>query len=159
MTQNIENAFLGSQPQPWLRGVEDPYDTGPAFNWKIAIGFTAAAARLRGLVKGAFRGIEVLKRGVSPRIVSAAVVRSAGATPLSGSELAERLGLTATWAYFGVQNGRRVRPGPDRSGHRPAAHTQTGAPAPAPAGPQGGAQAPGTPVSAQAAGTGGVAAG
>jgi SpoIID/LytB domain protein len=159
MTENIENAFLGSQPQPWLRGVEDPYNTGPAFGWKIAISFTSAAARLRGLVKGAFRGIEVLKRGVSPRIVAAEVLGSAGATPLSGSELAERLGLTATWAYFGVQTGRRIRPGPDRSGHRPATPTPTGAPAPVATGPQGGAQAPGTPVSAQAATTGGVAAG
>jgi SpoIID/LytB domain protein len=159
MTENIENAFLGSPPQPWLRGVGDPYNTGPAFNWKIAIGFTAAAARLRGLVKGAFRGIEVLKRGVSPRIVSAEVLGSAGATALSGSELAERLGLTATWAYFGVQNGRRVRPGPDRSGHRPSAHTPTGSPSTLPPGPQGGAQAPGTTVSAQAATSGGVAAG
>jgi SpoIID/LytB domain protein len=159
MTENIENAFLGSEPQPWLRGVADPYNAGPAFNWKIAIGFSAAAARLRGLVKGAFRGIEVLKRGVSPRIVSAEVLGSAGATPLSGSELAERLGLTATWAYFGVQNGRRVRPFPDRSGPRPAAPTQTGSPSPVPAGPQGGAQAPGAPVSARPATTGGVAAG
>jgi stage II sporulation protein D len=157
MTENIENAFLGSQPQPWLRSVEDPYSTGPAFSWKIAISFTAAAARLRGLVKGAFRGVEVLKRGASPRIVSAEVLGSAGATPLSGNELAERLGLTATWAYFGVQNGRRVRPGPDRSGHRPA--TPPGAPAPVATGPQGGARVPGTPASAQAARTGGVAAG
>jgi SpoIID/LytB domain protein len=159
MTENIENAFLGSQPQPWLRGVEDPYNTGPSFNWKIAISFTAAAARLRGLVKGAFRGIEVLKRGVSPRIVAAEVLGSAGATPLSGGELAERLGLTATWAYFGVQNGRHIRPGPDRSGQRPATHAPTGTPAAVATGPQGGAQAPGTPVSAQAARTGGVAAG
>jgi stage II sporulation protein D len=159
MTENIENAFLGAQPQPWLRSVEDPYNTGPAFTWKIAISFTAAAARLRGLVKGAFRGIEVLKRGVSPRIVSAEVLGSAGAMALSGSELAERLGLTATWAYFGVQNGRRIRPGPDRSGGRGAPPTQAAGPAPVPPGPQGGAQAPAAPVSAQAATTGGVAAG
>jgi SpoIID/LytB domain protein len=159
MTENIENAFIGSQPQPWLRGVEDPYNAGPAFNWKIAISFTAAAARLKGLVKGSFHGIEVLKRGVSPRIVSAEILGSAGVTPLSGGELAERLGLTATWAYFGVQNGQRVRPGPDRSGHRPATQAPTGSPAPVATGPQGGAPAPGTPVSAQAATTGGVAAG
>jgi stage II sporulation protein D len=159
MTENIENVFLGSQPEPWLRGVEDPYNKGPAYDWKIAISFTIAAARLRALVKGAFRGIEVLKRGVSPRIVSAAVLGSGGATPLSGSELAERLGLTTTWAYFSVQKGQRVRPGPDRSGYRPATHTPTSIPAPVSAGPQGGAQAPGTPTSAQAATTGGVAAG
>jgi stage II sporulation protein D len=159
MTENIENAFLGAQPQPWLRSVQDPYNAGPAFNWKIAISFTAAAARLRGFVKGAFRGIEVLKRGVSPRIISAEVLGSAGAVALSGSELAERLGLTATWAYFGVQNGRQVRPAPDRSGRRAAPRTPAAGPAPVPSGPQGGAQAPAPPASAQAATTGGVAAG
>ena len=37
-----------------------------------------SAARLQGLVKGAFRGIEVLRRGVSPRIVSALVLGSRG---------------------------------------------------------------------------------
>jgi SpoIID/LytB domain protein len=157
MTEDVANAFLGSPSQPWLRAVEDPYNAGPAFNWKIAISFTAAAARLRGLIKGAFRGIEVLDRGVSPRIVSAEVLGSAGATPVSGSELAGRLGLSATWAYFGVQTGRRVRPGPDRSGHRPTARTPTGTRTPVAAGPQGGAQAPDTP--AQAAATGGVPAG
>ncbi|HEX4186723.1 MAG TPA: SpoIID/LytB domain-containing protein [Solirubrobacteraceae bacterium] len=156
MTENIENAFLGSQPEPWLRGVADPYDRGAAFNWKISISFASAASRLRGLVKGAFRGIAVLARGVSPRIVSAATLGSGGATPLSGPELAARLGLGSTWAYFGVANGGAVRPLPDTSAHPPSAQAP---PAPAPASPQGGAQAPGAPTAAQATKTGGVAAG
>jgi stage II sporulation protein D len=159
MTESIENAFLGSQPEPWLRGVADPYNSGPSFSWRVTMSFAAAAARLRGLVRGAFRGIGVLARGVSPRIVSAEVLGSGGATLVTGPELAERLGLGSTWAYFGVQNGRRLRPGPDRSG-RPQPNPATPTPTePTPAGPQGGAQAPSTPVSAQAATTGGVAAG
>ena len=28
MTENIENSFLGSAPEPWLRGVPDPYEGG-----------------------------------------------------------------------------------------------------------------------------------
>ncbi len=44
-----------------------------------SMSFATAAARLRGLVKGAFRGIEVLERGSSPRIVSAYVLGSRGA--------------------------------------------------------------------------------
>jgi hypothetical protein len=107
-------------------------------------------------VKGAFRGIAVLARGVSPRIVSAATLGSGGATPLSGPELAARLGLGSTWAYFGVANGGAVRPLPDTSAHPPSAQAP---PAPAPASPQGGAQAPGAPTAAQATKTGGVAAG
>jgi hypothetical protein len=57
-----------------------------------------------------------------------------------------------------VSNGRSVRPLPDSSAHPPAAGAPPAAPA-RPATPQGGAQAPGTPAAAQAAKTGGVAAG
>jgi SpoIID/LytB domain protein len=159
MTESIQNAFLGSQPEPWLRGVADPYNRGAAFNWKISMSFAAASSRLRGLVKGAFRGIAVLARGVSPRIVSAETLGSGGVTQLSGPELAARLGLGSTWAYFGVASGRSVRPLPDSSAHRPAAPAAPSSPPPAPATPQGGAQAPGAPAAAQAAKTGGVAAG
>jgi SpoIID/LytB domain protein len=158
MTESIENAFLGSPAEPWLRGVADPYNRAPAFNWRITMSFNAAAARLRGLVKGAFRGIAVLRRGASPRIVSAETLGTAGTTQLSGPELAARLGLGSTWVYFSVQNGRSVRRGPDRSAHPPASEAPAGPPAPAPT-PQGGSPAPAAPASAQTATTGGVAAG
>jgi len=161
MTENIENSFIGSTPEPWLVGVADPYDAGREFDWQVSLSFGAAAARLRGLVKGSLRGIEVLRRGVSPRIVSALVLGSAGTTPLSGPELAGRLGLSSTWAYFSVRNGTHVVAEPDRSGQRPPAVAPAPSPPPPPppppAGPQGGAQAPGSAVSSAA--TGGAAAG
>jgi stage II sporulation protein D len=153
MTESIENGFLGSQPQPWLRGVADPYDSGPSSSWSLAVTFTSAAARLRGLVKGAFRGIEVLSRGVSPRIVSAEVLGTRGATPISGPELAGRLGLVSTWAYFSVKSGSRVRREPEGGARPPATPPAPSAPQP-PVGPQGGAPAPG--VSGTAAATGGA---
>jgi stage II sporulation protein D len=166
MTENIENSFLGSQPEPWLRGVADPYEDRSS-SWTLSMSFTAASAHLKGLVKGAFRGIEVLKRGVSPRIVAAEVLGSGGATQVSGPELAGRLGLSSTWAYFSVKSGTQLKREPDRSGQAPTspaptapppptlAPTPTPTPAPAATGPQGGAQAPGV---AGAAGTGGAAA-
>lgn len=155
MTENIENSFLGSQPQPWLRGVPDPYE-GSTSDWKISMSFAAAAAQLHGLVRGTFRGIEVLKRGVSPRIVSANVLGSRGATPVTGPQLAGALGLGSTWAYFSVKSGTTIKREPDRSGQAAPA---TPAPAPAPAppsvtpGPQGGAQAPATGTSASTGGS------
>ncbi|HEV7584790.1 MAG TPA: SpoIID/LytB domain-containing protein [Solirubrobacteraceae bacterium] len=159
MTESIQNSFLGTLPEPWLRGVADPYNRGASFNWRITMSFAAAASRLRGLVKGSFRGIGVLTRGVSPRIVSAETLGSGGATVISGPDLAARLGLGSTWAYFGVAAGRGVRPLPDSSAHPPAPEAPPPAPAPAPAAPQGGAQAPGSAAAAQVAKTGGVAAG
>jgi SpoIID/LytB domain protein len=163
MTENIENSFLGSTPEPWLRGVPDSYETKSS-SWKLSMSYASASARLAGLVKGSFRGIEVLRRGVSPRIMSAEVLGSRGNSPVSGPELAARLGLTSTWAYFSVKNGTRVVREPDASGQRPftpapAEGPPVVAPAPTP-GPQGGEQAPATAASAAStAGTGGVEAG
>ncbi len=101
--------------------------------------FAAAATRLRGLFRGAFRGIEVLRRGYSPRIVAAYVLGSAGRTEVDGPELASRLGLDSTWAYFSVRTAHGVTPEPDlsRYGAPPATAeatpTTTSAPTAAPA--------------------------
>jgi stage II sporulation protein D len=158
MTENIENSFIGSTPQPWLIAVADPYDRGPTYEWKLSMSFATAAAKLRGLVKGSFRGIEVLTRGVSPRIIAARVLGSRGSDPVSGPELAGRLGLDSTWAYFSVKSGTGSRREPDRSGRPPAAAAPANPVAPTgatPAGPQGGAQAPAV---AESTATGGASA-
>jgi stage II sporulation protein D len=157
-TESVANSFIGSTPEPWLIGVADPYDAGPAYDWKLSISFTAAATKLKGLVRGAFRGIEVLTRGVSPRIVSAQVLGTRGAVPVSGPELAGRLGLDSTWAYFAVKSASGVHQEPDVSGRAPAAlPISAGPPPPAaatPTGPQGGARAP---AAAEMTSSGGVA--
>jgi SpoIID/LytB domain protein len=158
MTENIEDSFLGSAPQPWLRGVADPYEDRAASSWKVSLSFHAAAARLRGLVRGAFRGIEVLTRGASPRVVSAEVLGSRGVTPISGPQLAGALGLSSTWAYFSVRRGSAVHREPDRSGRSAGGGAPVPSPAATPAvatGPQGGSQAPASPVNVGA--TGGAA--
>ncbi len=148
-TENVENSFLGSQPEPWLRGVVDQYERGDLHTWKLTLSFAAAAAKLHGLVRGSFEGLEVLKRGVSPRIVSAYVLGSGGRTRVSGPTLAERLGLYSTWAYFSSREGQALKPEPDRSGASAAA-TPAPAPAPAPSGEEGGGVVAGTPPEAAA---------
>jgi stage II sporulation protein D len=115
-TEDVENTSLGTEPLPWLKSVDDPYDSaspkhrwGP-YKWSRA----TAAARLRGLVKGSFRGIQVVRRGISPRIVEADVVGSRGRTRVSGSTLRARLGLYDTWAYFtSITTGTAPKPAPD----------------------------------------------
>jgi stage II sporulation protein D len=120
--------------------VRDPYDGGELHSWTLTLGFSAAAARLRGLVHGRFRGIEVLKRGFSPRILSAYVLGSRGRTLVSGGELAARLGLYDTWAYFSVRRGTAVSAEPDRSGSPAGANSPQPQPATSPASPPAGAQ-------------------
>ena len=81
---------------------------------------------------------------------------------MSGAELAARLGLPDTWAYFSVRNGHTVGPEPDRSGAAPSPSAAGRALGPASdagataTAPQGGAQAPTLPGSTP---TGGAAAG
>lgn len=167
-TENNENSFTGSEPEPWLRGVVDQYERGDRHTWKVALSFAAAAKRLHGLVRGSFQGIEVVKRGFSPRIVSAYVLGTAGRTLITGPELAGRLGLYSAWAYFSTREGQSVKAEPDRSGWSPLASPAPAA-APGPAGtPQGGvpSAAPaeaarastGTGVAPVQPGTGGISA-
>lgn len=147
-TENVEDAWPGAAPEPWLRGVPDPYDGGPLHRWSRTLSFAAVAGSLSGLVNGAFEGIEVLKRGYSPRIVTAEVLGSAGNTRVSGDDLAARLGLPATWAYFSVSANGHTRAEPDLSSlPTPPSSTPTTPPAPsAPAAPPAPTPAGGTPA-------------
>ncbi len=166
MTESIQNAFPGAGPAPWLRGVPDPYDQGPEHNWTESMSFATAAARLHGLVKGAFRGIEVLRRGYSPRIVSAYVLGSTGQTPVSGTELEERLRMDATWAYFSVRTAHGTVTEPDLShyttpaGAAPEATAPSGStPPPEPTSPGGGSPTATSPPTEPAGPEGGTTAG
>jgi SpoIID/LytB domain protein len=163
-TENIENVFAGARPEPWLRGVLDPYDAGPLHTWgPLRMSFAAAGTRLAGLVSGSFRGIEVIKRGFSPRVVSAYVLGSGGRTLVSGAELAARLGLYDTWDYFSVSDGSGERPEPDLSPPAPpgsAPATPAPAPGSAPATPAPApGSAPASPAPPSAGSSGGTPAG
>lgn len=141
-TESIQNSFIGASPEPWLIGVPDPYDGGPLHRWTIKLTFAEAGKDLQGLVKGAFEGIEVLKRGFSPRIVLANVLGSKGKTEVSGPELAARLGLYDAWAYFSLDREGRVGKEPDHSGQRPWAGEEAPPPTPPSTGSEGGVKAP-----------------
>ncbi len=157
-TESVQNAFPGASPQPWLVGVADPYDTGPLHRWSKTIGFGSAAMLLKGFLKGSLEGIEVIKRGDSPRIVEAYVLGSKGRTPIGGPELAGRFGLYDTWAYFSVEDSHGLRPEPDTSG--PASATLPPAAQPASVSDSGGSGAtpPPTTQPTSVSGAGGSAA-
>jgi stage II sporulation protein D len=97
-TENIENSFVGAEPKPWLKGVDDPYDDiSPRHRWRAVYTQAQMQSRLSGLVKGTFRGIDVVQTGSSPRVVYADVVGSSGRTRVTGPTLRARLGLYDTW--------------------------------------------------------------
>jgi SpoIID/LytB domain protein len=113
-TENVEFSFVGSLAKPWLVGVPDPHDTqSPYHRWTVP---TTAARLDRALgAPGRFKQVKVLDRGVSPRVVRARVIGSAGSTVLTGPQIRARLGLRDTWFTFvrassSVRRARSARP-------------------------------------------------
>jgi stage II sporulation protein D len=121
-TENVENTNVGAGPQPWLKSVADPYDdVSPKHRWgPIKLTLAEAGAKLSGLVKGSFKGIQVVKRGKSPRIVAADVIGSGGKTRVDGATLRARLGLLDTWAYFTSIATKKAKPSPTGGAQSPA---------------------------------------
>ena len=100
-TENVEFGFPGAEPKPYLKSVRDPYDdASPDYRWRETYTRRELQAKLSGLVQGRLLGIDVTKRGVSPRIVTAKIVGSNGKTSVTGSDLRIRLGLRSTWVKF-----------------------------------------------------------
>jgi stage II sporulation protein D len=114
-TENVENTPLGNEPKPWLRSVDDPYDdVSPKHRWgPTRMSLTTAGRKLRGLVKGKFRGVKVVQRGASPRIMAADVVGSRGTTRVNGATLRARFGLFDTWAFFTSISSEKTPPPSD----------------------------------------------
>ena len=119
-TENVELSFLGSQPKPWLKSVEDPYDSiSPRHRWRFRFTTRQLGARLDAL--GRFRKVRVLRRGESPRIVRARVYGSRGSRVLTGAQIRARLGLHDSWAYFTKVSTSQVRAAARSRAGRPRA--------------------------------------
>ena len=69
--------MTGAAPEPYLQAVPDPYDHS-RFGPMTLTTHAAADPKLRGLLEGTLAANRVLRRGVSPRIVTADIVGSAG---------------------------------------------------------------------------------
>jgi SpoIID/LytB domain protein len=100
-TENVENVFTNGSPEPWLKGVDDPYDdSSPYHRWgPLSYSRKAFSARLGGWLKGRLKSFKVLERGVSPRVMRAQVRGSRGDTRVTGAQIRARLGLRDTWFY------------------------------------------------------------
>ena len=97
-TENVENVFYGSTPQPYLKSVADPYEgNAPRHRWRLTFTQSQIDHRLGGLCNGHLRAIKILKRGVSPRVVKAAVVCTHGTRTATGTQLRALLGGYDNW--------------------------------------------------------------
>jgi stage II sporulation protein D len=100
-TESVQYGFPGADSVRYLKSVRDPYDrASPVHKWTARYSQNEIESRLSGLFSGRLRKIKVLKRGDSPRIVSARVVGSRGSSRVSGPGLQAALNLRSTWARF-----------------------------------------------------------
>ena len=102
-TENIENVVAdraGALPQGRARPLRHLLAAATSGRPNSRAPARLASAALGGSVSGSLRAIYVLQRGVSPRIVLAAVVGSKGTQFLHGSILRAKLDLKDSWAFF-----------------------------------------------------------
>jgi stage II sporulation protein D len=120
-TENVELA-MGGAARPWLKSVDDPYDdASPYHRWgPYRVTRATFQRRLGSLVPGTFRGIRVLQRGRSPRIVLAEIIGSRGTRRVNGRTLRARLGLRDTWVYFTKVTKGKSQPDEEPSSSEPA---------------------------------------
>ena len=112
-TESIQNVWSGVTPEAWLVGVPDPYDdsyNNPYYRWSDGLAVSTAAAKLKAYYKGTFEGVQVTQTGVSPRVVQAQVVGSAGATTITGAQLQTSLNTLSTYMQFATltENGEQT---------------------------------------------------
>lgn len=99
-TESVQNVWGGSA-QAYLVGIPDPFDgISPEHLWRRPPRFTGAQlGHLLG-TGGVVSGVTVLRRGVSPRVVTARVELVSGRRIImSGSRIASDLGLPSTWVW------------------------------------------------------------
>jgi stage II sporulation protein D len=121
-TESVENSFVGSEPKPWLKAVDDPFDTvSPKHRWgPFRFTATQVQSKLRRYLHGRFKRIKVLQRGVSPRVVRAQVVGTGGVTNVTGPQLRSAFGLFDTWAFFTSVSSKASKPKPKKQPAQPA---------------------------------------
>jgi SpoIID/LytB domain protein len=111
-TEDVQNVFPTSAPEPYLTSVSDPFDRGSPFHtWGAADRRTLSGAALgRALgAPGPVVRATVLRRGASPRVMDLRLTTAAGATlDVTGSQVRKALGLRDTWFFVG----RTTGPGP-----------------------------------------------
>lgn len=98
-TEDVQNVFAGSGPRPYLKSVPDPFDKiSPYHVWPDPPTFSARRlGDLLGL--GApVTSVDVVRRGISPRVVQAKVTTATGrAATFSGWTMRGKLGLRDSW--------------------------------------------------------------
>lgn len=122
-TESVQNVFYGPAI-PYLVGVPDPFDGAcPLHNWKLEFSGPEISSRLGAYLHGKLKQVAITKRGVSPRIVEAKLIGTAGVTKVRGDQLETALGGYSTWMEFHkLVNGAPTKQGHGGSGAHAGPH-------------------------------------
>ncbi len=129
-SESVQNVWGGSG-EPYLVGVPDPFDViAPSHLWTDPPKFTGAQLGDLLGTGGTVTSIDVLKRGVSPRVLIARVSLASGASvEMTGNDIGAYLGLESTWFWVGQSNQPTPKEPPIGGSPTPtptAAHTPAG---------------------------------
>ncbi|MEA2312449.1 MAG: stage sporulation protein [Solirubrobacteraceae bacterium] len=96
-TATNEEAF-GGLPIPYLRSVDDPYDSiSPLHDWSVTLTDKDAAKKLADVRLGDLQDLAVSARTPTDRAQTVDVVGAEGTVQISGDEARGKLGLRSTW--------------------------------------------------------------
>jgi len=92
----------GGPPVPYLRSVEDKYDSiSPVHMWTVRLSDADAERKLGSKVKGKLEAILVAERNSSGRARTVEIRGSDGITTAAGAQIRTLLGLRSTWFSIG----------------------------------------------------------
>jgi stage II sporulation protein D len=98
-TESVANVFGSSIP--YLVGVPDPYDYYcPLHKWTLRFTGPEISSKLGAYLDGRLKQVVIVKRGVTPRIISAKLIGTGGVTTVSGEQLEVALDGYDTWMTF-----------------------------------------------------------
>ena len=97
---------FGGTPVPYLRSVDDPYDSlSPVHEWSVTVRDRTARRKLRDVLLGDLEDLVVAATTPSGRVDRVDVVGSEGTIQISGRELRSLLGLRSHWFTIRREDG------------------------------------------------------
>jgi stage II sporulation protein D len=89
---------FGGVPIPYLRSVDDPYDTlSPVHQWTVTLTDREAAKMLEDVRQGDLEDLQVTSTTPTGRVATLDVVGADGTTEISGGDARSILELRSTW--------------------------------------------------------------
>jgi stage II sporulation protein D len=105
-----EEGFGGGLPIPYLRSVDDPYDTlSPLHTWTVRLTDREAAKALKDVRLGDLEDLVATSTTPTGRVATLDVVGADGTATISGDDARRRLELRSTWFTVRHEDARPTR--------------------------------------------------